>query len=161
MITKEIRIAKRASPAHGRYRNSIKPSVLSELRDGRHISRCPGVWNVSLWAEFLFWRPSWWEKSRCEKITVISAEYIFGNFTIHLKSMIHVHAWHLISINCWEWGSGVAKIDFYFFSICFSIIPADLDIPQPLEEKTIHIRLGRYGKSHFQLQHSLAQYGMA
>lgn len=42
----------------------------------------------------------------------------------------------------------------FFFSICFSIIPADPDISQPLEEKTIHKRLGRYGKSHFQLRYA-------
>lgn len=41
---------------------------------------------------------------------------------------------------------------FFFFSICFSIIPADPDISQPLEEKTIHMRLGRCGKCLFQLR---------
>lgn len=119
MITKEIRIAKTwrckaSKSSYSRCHDCIKPSTLSQLRDKRHSSRCPAVWIHFIPGWIFVLEASWWEKSTSEKITVISAEYISGNFITHLKSIIHMHAWHLISINCWKWCSGVAKIDFFF-----------------------------------------------
>lgn len=119
MITKEIRIAKtlrckESKSSYSKCHDCIQPSLLSQLRTGDTAAGAQQYKYISFRAEFFFWRPSWWEKSTSEKITVISAEYISGNFITHLKSIIHMHAWHLISINCWKWGSGVTKIDFFF-----------------------------------------------
>lgn len=119
MITKEIRIAKtlrckESKSSYSKCHDCIQPSLLSQLRTGDTAAGAQQYKYISFRAEFFFWRPSWWEKSTSEKITVISAEYISGNFITHLKSIIHMYAWHLISINCWKWGSGVTKINFFF-----------------------------------------------
>lgn len=119
MITKEIRIAKtegakRASPVTADAMTASNLPSSPSWETGDTAAGAREYEYISFRAEFLFWRPSWWEKSTSEKITVISAEYISGKFITHLKSIIHMHAWHLISINCWKWGSGVAKIDFFF-----------------------------------------------
>lgn len=162
MISKEIRIAKTlrckaSKPSYSRCHDCIKPSILSQLRDGRHSSRCPAEW-IHFTQGWIF----------VLEAKLMGKEHIWKNCRyfcwVYLWQLYHtseinytyMHAWHLISINCWKWGSGVAKtvVGFFFFSTCLSIIPADPDISQPLEGKTTHMRLGRYEKSHFQLRYA-------
>lgn len=127
MISKEIRIAKTlrckaSKPSYSRCHDCIKPSILSQLRDGRHSSRCPAEW-IHFTQGWIF----------VLEAKLMGKEHIWKNCRyfcwVYLWQLYHtseinytyMHAWHLISINCWKWGSGVAKtvVGCFFFPLAF------------------------------------------